>query len=65
MNENHKIQCVNCARTFREVPLIPLVLVTGQSYICPQCLPVLIHKPQVLIGKLAGVESLQPHQHDD
>ncbi|MBI4671061.1 MAG: hypothetical protein HY741_05270 [Chloroflexi bacterium] len=63
MNENQKLQCVNCERTVQEVPLVPLVLKNGQAYICPQCIPVLIHKPQVLIGKLAGAESLQPHEH--
>lgn len=64
MNENQKVQCINCERTVEQVPLVPLVLKTGSAYICPQCLPVLIHKPQMLVGKLAGAEALAPHEHD-
>lgn len=61
-NQNPK-QCVNCERTLDQVPLIPVEHRDGQAYICPQCLPVLIHKPQMLIGKLAGAEHLGGHQH--
>lgn len=56
-------QCVNCGRSMVEVPLIPLLNRDGQAYICPQCMPVLIHQPQILVGKLAGAESLQPPEH--
>jgi hypothetical protein len=35
----------------------------GTAYICPQCLPVLIHQPQQLLTKLPGAEALQPHEH--
>jgi hypothetical protein len=33
-------------------------------YICPQCLPILIHKPANLAGKLPGLENIQPSQHE-
>lgn len=33
-------------------------------YICPQCLPVLIHKPANLAEKLPGLENVQPRQHE-
>lgn len=55
--------CVNCARRVEEVPLLMLVHRAGTSYICPQCLPILIHQPQDLVAKLPGTESLQPHEH--
>lgn len=35
-----------------------------QAWICSQCLPILIHHPQELAGKLSGAESLPPFQHD-
>jgi hypothetical protein len=56
-------QCVNCERAVAEVPLITLTTRTGTTYICPQCLPVLIHHPQQLLDKLPGAEALQPHEH--
>ncbi len=56
-------QCVNCSRTVEEVPLLKLVHRSGTAYICPQCLPILIHQPQQLVSKLPGTESLQPHEH--
>jgi len=55
--------CVNCERSVEEVPLLTLAQCTGAAYICPQCLPILIHQPQALSGKLSGVEKLQPHEH--
>ena len=33
-------------------------------YICPQCLPILIHKPADLAGKLPGLEDVEPPQHE-
>lgn len=62
-NENQNFKCVNCERTAQEVPLVPIVHKHGQAHICPQCLPILIHQPQRLVGKLAGAESLEPHEH--
>lgn len=55
--------CVNCQRSVEQVPLLSLAHRNGPAYICPQCLPVLIHNPHLLTGKLSGVEHLQPHDH--
>jgi hypothetical protein len=56
--------CLNCGRTSQEIPLLSLDY-RGETYaICPQCLPVLIHKPQNLVGKLPGAENLSAAQHD-
>ena len=57
--------CLNCNRSENEVPLVTLAYHTDTVYICPQCLPVLIHKPAQLTGKLAGAEGLSPAEHED
>ena len=62
MSEN-KPQCIHCQRTVDEVPLMPVKFQETKSWICPQHLPILIHKPQVLAGKLPGVENLTPEGH--
>ena len=50
--------CLNCGRNSNEIPLLTLEF-RGEIYkLCPQCLPVMIHKPQNLAGKLPGAENL-------
>lgn len=56
--------CVNCGRGQMEAPLISVAFKGENFSICPQCLPVLIHKPAQLAGKLAGVEGLTPADHE-
>jgi hypothetical protein len=56
--------CLNCKRTSDQVPLLNLKY-TGQEYwVCPQCLPVMIHKPE-RITSLAGEWTKNPVKHDD
>ncbi len=62
MSENIP-KCVHCERTSDEVPLLKLKFKNKKSWICPQHLPVLIHKPQTLVGKLPGVENLSSEEH--
>ena len=57
--------CLNCNRSENEVPLVTLSYRGEAHYICPQCLPVLIHKPAQLTGKLAGAEGFAPANHED
>jgi hypothetical protein len=57
--------CIACARTQEEIPLITLTYQNATFSICPQHLPVLIHNPQMLVGKLAGAENMQPAEHRD
>jgi hypothetical protein len=53
-----ELKCAACDRTDHEVPLI-LLEFKGEAYaICPQHLPLLIHSPAKLAGKLPGVENL-------
>lgn len=57
------IHCVNCEMTEEQIPLLQMLYKGEQFHLCPQCLPVLIHKPQKLAGKLPGLEKLQPPEH--
>lgn len=51
-------RCIQCNRTSDEVPLL-VVHHQGQEYfICPQDLPILIHKPAQLSDKLPGAANL-------
>lgn len=46
-------RCLNCERSSDQVPLLRLKYAAGEYWICPQCLPILIHKPEQ-IATLAG-----------
>ena len=56
-------KCVHCERTSEEVPLMEIKFKDTQSWICPQHLPIMIHKPQLLVGKLPGAEYLDFEGH--
>lgn len=58
-------QCVSCDRTQEQIPLIALQFQNKTFHICPQHLPVLIHNPQMLVGKLPGAEGMTPAEHHD
>ena len=57
--------CIACNRTSKEIPLLTLTYGESTFCICPQHLPVLIHDPQMLIGKLPGAEKMLPAEHKD
>jgi hypothetical protein len=57
-------KCLNCDRTENEIPLMTLAYREETLFICPQCLPVLIHKPQDLAGKLEGAENFPAGSHE-
>jgi hypothetical protein len=52
--------CIYCDQSSDVTPLILLTYQGGDLYICPQHLPILIHEPAKLAGKLPGVENLIP-----
>ncbi|MFA5835021.1 MAG: hypothetical protein WDA22_16205 [Bacteroidota bacterium] len=58
-------QCLVCEQTHEQIPLINLKYKQHDLWICPQHLPVLIHNPQQLIGKLPGAETMNPSPHND
>jgi hypothetical protein len=57
--------CLACERTSDQIPLLAMQFQGKQLWICPEHLPVLIHKPQMLVGRLAGAEGLRPAEHLD
>jgi hypothetical protein len=50
--EKETKECLNCGKTENELPLVQLTYSGNQSWICPQCLPVLIHHIDQLKEKL-------------
>jgi hypothetical protein len=58
-------RCLNCHRPETAAPLVSLRYAGSQAWICSSCLPVLIHQPQQLVGRLAGAENISPAAHHD
>ncbi len=54
--------CIYCNRTAQIVPLLQFEFQGEQYWICPQHLPILIHQPAQLAGKVKGFESLEPSE---
>ncbi len=57
--------CLACQRDSDQTPLITLEYLGTTFWICPQHLPILIHDPTALIGKLPGAENMKPADHHD
>lgn len=58
-------RCLVCEQSYETIPLINLKYQHHDLWICPQHLPVLIHNPQMLAGKLPGAEGMKPAEHHD
>lgn len=56
----HNDRCLACGQDENVTPLISLRYRGTDYRICPQHLPVLIHRPHELLGKLPGAETLKP-----
>lgn len=59
-------RCLHCGRTSATIPLLSLRYGDKQFWICPQGLPLLIHKPHqlpVLAGAWTNEDAPAP-QHD-
>ena len=66
MSEEAKLQhCLNCNRSENEIPLVALSYSGKPAFICSHCLSMLIHHPEMLIGKIAGAENIPPAEHND
>jgi len=65
--ENHPQMyvCINCARTDAQAPILRLRFQGADVSLCSSCLPVLLHRPDKLVGRLKGAESIQPASHGD
>ena len=57
-------KCIRCEKTDLEIPLLQMWYQGREIFICPQCLPVLIHKPSQLADKLPDLRDVQPPQHE-
>lgn len=58
--------CLNCGTSEQARPLLVLRFQGNELHICPQCLPILIHKPYELVEKLPGFQpSDYPTGQDD
>ena len=58
-------RCLACDRDSDATPLVALEHRGVHAWICPQHLPVLIHDPARLVGRLEGAEHLRPAEHHD
>ena len=56
MSDEQLNRCLACGRGSELTPLIPLEYRGERIWICPQHLPVLIHDPGQLVGRLEGAE---------
>ena len=65
MSDSANKVCLACGRGPQETPLVTLEYKDSTLRICPQHLPVLIHDPHQLIGRLPGAEKLTPADHKD
>ena len=58
--------CLNCKQSEHKTPLLHLHYNGDERWICSQCLPILIHTPQKLVGKIENAEQIKPatqHEH--
>ena len=52
-NKETTLTCFNCDRSEVEIPLVSLRYAGSEKWVCSQCLPVLIHHPDRIAGKLS------------
>ena len=50
-------QCFNCKAPETEVPVVNLSYKGKELWICPRCIPNMIHEPQIIESSLASTES--------
>ena len=61
MNQSKPV-CIACNEDSEQVPLMPFLYKGREYHICPQHLPLLIHKPAQLADRLPGLEQLGPSE---
>ncbi len=58
--------CLNCGTSEQDRPLLTITFQGKEFYICPQCLPILIHEPGKLVDKIPGFQPIDyPSSLDD
>jgi hypothetical protein len=58
-----ELTCVSCEKSEAEAPILRLRFAGEDAAICSSCLPILIHKPDRLTGRLKGAERISPSSH--
>ena len=58
MSEQQQPTCILCNKKDTDIPLIVMSYNRINYYLCPEHLPILIHKPDALVGKLPGAENM-------
>lgn len=64
MTELNKQTCIHCGRDNTQVPLLDFNYKDKPYWICTEHLPVLLHHPHELAGKLPDAENLNPVDQD-
>lgn len=57
MSNSTENKCLNCDESEQNVPLVAARYSGENIWICANCMPVLIHKSDQLIGKLASIKN--------
>ncbi|MBP8793296.1 MAG: hypothetical protein KBE41_13175 [Lutibacter sp.] len=52
-------ECIVCKTPSTEIPVTKFYYKDSEFYICPQHIPVIIHKPQDLVGILEGADTFK------
>ena len=66
MTDNYSLKvCLNCNATENDIPLINLNYSGKLAFICSRCLPLLIHQPEKLVGKLDRAEDIPSAKHGE
>jgi hypothetical protein len=63
MNQSEP-RCIQCERDSAAIPLIQMVYRGQPLWICPEHLPLLIHKPQELVAKLPAASAWRGYEDD-
>jgi len=59
MDNQGEKACIFCNKNNSQIPLVQLSYMDKSYWICPQHIPILIHDPSKLAGKLPGAEDMQ------
>ncbi len=52
-------KCIVCERNEDQIPLVKFDYKQTYFWICPQHIPVIIHNPEQLEGKVSGAENFE------
>jgi hypothetical protein len=58
-----ELYCIHCKTSENETPLLHLQYRGEKLWICSHCLPILIHAPQKLAGKIQSADQIKPAKH--